>query len=84
MSSPDHGSTVTPLKSAAWEQVKAMRAAAEDQGDDYPPPPGARGNAPLAEGRGRTARRRALPSQPAGSNVAYRAVKHPASDVLGA
>ena len=42
MSSPDHGSTVTPLKSAAWEQVKAMRAAAEDQGDDYPPPPGAR------------------------------------------
>ena len=37
----DHGSNVTPLKQAAWDQVKAMREKVEEQGDEYPPPPGA-------------------------------------------
>ena len=36
---PDHGSTVTPLKGAQWEEVKKMRANVEEQGTEYPPPP---------------------------------------------
>ena len=38
----DHGSTVTPLKDAAWEQVQKLRKSQEALGEDYPPPPGAR------------------------------------------
>ena len=38
--SPDHGSTVTPIKGEPWSEVQAMRAAKGEQGDEYPPPPG--------------------------------------------
>ena len=41
MSGPDHGSTVTPIKGAAWKDLQHTREAMGEGGDEYPPPPGA-------------------------------------------
>ena len=54
-STPDHGSTVTPIKSAPWEAVQGMRAQQEEQGGEYPPPPGANARTHARQAGGRSA-----------------------------